>query len=50
MTILTQLLFWLIVYLVIIIASWIIDAFWESTDSGLHLKFESFKKRFRGYL
>jgi len=47
---LTQLLFWLIVYLFIIIASWIIDAIWESTDNGLHFKFESFKKKFRGYL
>ena len=50
MAILTQLLFWLIVYLFIIIASWVIDAIWESTDNGLHFKFEKFKKKFRGYL
>jgi len=47
---LTQLLFWAIVYLFIIISSWVIDAFWESTDSGLHFKFGNFKKKFRGYL
>ena len=50
MTILTQLLFWSIVYLFIVIASWVIDAIWESTDNGLHSKFEEFKKKFRGYL
>jgi hypothetical protein len=50
MAILTQLLFWAVVYFVIIIASWAIDAIWESTDSGLHFRFENFKKKFRGYL
>jgi hypothetical protein len=42
--------FWLIVYLIIVIASWIIDDIWTSLNSPWHKRFEAFKRKFRGYL
>jgi hypothetical protein len=50
MTILTQFLFWLSIYFLIIIASWVIDDVLFSLDSRWHTRFENFKKQFRGFM
>ena len=48
--ILLQIEFWAIIYLSIIIAGWILDDVWTSLGSKWHERFETFKRKFHGYL